>query len=112
MPKTTLKRGEFYPVCDSIPYEQRKALGLDSNAFPMTSIGLGVRGVHGVWTGEFRAPKKGEWYFSGAYIETYLAKNDLSTPYHIARLVRTKTVTKTEIIPVEVVTAVNIFEDK
>ena len=97
MPKTTLKRDGFYPVVDCIPYEQRKTLGLDANV-PMPSIGLGLRGVHGVWTGEKRCPRKGEWYLSGAYIETYLAKNDLSTPYHIARLVRTKTKTVTSIV--------------
>jgi hypothetical protein len=38
-------------------------------------------------TGEFRAPKKGEWYLSGAIPAGYKAPNDLSSPYHIARLV-------------------------
>lgn len=36
-------------------------------------------------TGEFRAPRKGEWYLSGAIPEAYRAPNDLSTPYHILR---------------------------
>ena len=31
----------------------------------------------------FRAPKKGEYYLSGAIVEAYLAPNDLSSPYHI-----------------------------
>lgn len=35
-------------------------------------------------TGEFRTPKKGEFYLSGAIVEAYRAQNDLSTAYHIA----------------------------
>ncbi len=38
-------------------------------------------------TGEKRCPRKGEWFLSGAIIEGYLAVNDLSTVYHIAKLV-------------------------
>ena len=44
------------------------------------------------WTGEFRQPKKGEWYLSGAIIEAYKAPNDLSTKFHIVRIVETKLV--------------------
>lgn len=43
--------------------------------------------VRFVATGEFRAPRKGEWYLSGAIIEAYRAPNDLSTLYWIARTV-------------------------
>lgn len=38
-------------------------------------------------SGEFRCPKAGEWYLSGANVEAYYASKDLSTPYHIAKLV-------------------------
>lgn len=38
-------------------------------------------------TGEKRPPKKGEWFLSGAIVEAYYAPNDLTTPYHIARLI-------------------------
>ncbi len=38
-------------------------------------------------TGEFRAPKKGEWYLSGAIIEGYLAKGNFIGDYHIAEIV-------------------------
>jgi len=31
----------------------------------------------------FRAPKKGEWYLSGAIVEAYQAPNDLTTEYTI-----------------------------
>lgn len=47
--------------------------------------------------GEFRIPKKGEWFISGAIPEGYIAKsNGMKQEYNIARLVRVKT--KTEII--------------
>lgn len=38
-------------------------------------------------TGEFRFPKKGEWFLSGSIIEAYLAPNNLTSAYYIARLV-------------------------
>jgi hypothetical protein len=34
-------------------------------------------------TGEFRAPRKGEWYASGAIVEAYQAPNDLKSSYWI-----------------------------
>lgn len=38
-------------------------------------------------TKEFRPPKKGEWYISGAIPEAYKAFNDLDTPFWIAKRV-------------------------
>ena len=38
-------------------------------------------------TGEYRAPKRGEWYLSGAVIEAYQAPNDLDSAYWIAQRV-------------------------
>lgn len=87
-----LRKDEFYPVRDTIPFEQREALGVKFGA-PMASLGVGVGNVHAIWTGEKRPPQKGEWYLSGAVIQAYRAPNALSTPYHIAKLVRTETVT-------------------
>lgn len=43
-------------------------------------------------TKEFRAPKKGEWYLSGAIAEAYRAPNDLSSPYWIATRVSVRLV--------------------
>lgn len=34
-------------------------------------------------TGEFRPPRKGEWYASGAIVQAYMAYNDLSDSYWI-----------------------------
>jgi len=48
-----------------------------------------------VATGEKRPPSKGEWYLSGAIVTAYRAPNNLSTPFHIARLVRVETKTIT-----------------
>jgi hypothetical protein len=41
-------------------------------------------------TGEYRNPKKGEWYLSGSIIEGHLAPSDLSFPYNIGELVKVK----------------------
>ncbi|RLC88675.1 MAG: hypothetical protein DRJ03_02020 [Chloroflexi bacterium] len=43
-------------------------------------------------TGEFRPPRKGEWFLSGAIPEAYRAPNDLDGAYHIARFVRVRAV--------------------
>jgi len=43
--------------------------------------------VYAVMTGERRAPRKGEWFISGAIPEAYYAVNDLSQVYPIAKLV-------------------------
>lgn len=36
----------------------------------------------------FRAPRKGEFYLSGAIVEAYRAPSDLATPYRVVELVR------------------------
>ena len=47
-----------------------------------------------VRTGEFRRPRKGEWFLSGAIPTAYKAPNNLSTAYHIMQPVKAKPVTK------------------
>jgi len=39
-------------------------------------------------TGEFRPPKKFEWYLSGAIPEAYQALDDLDQSYHILRIMK------------------------
>ena len=46
-----------------------------------------------VMIGRIRPPKKGEWYLSGAIPAAYRAPNDLTTSYHIMKLVRVETIT-------------------
>ena len=88
-----LQRDKIYPVSDRIPYEQQKALGfVDPVKGPMQSIGSPAQNVGAKWTGEKRAPRKDEWFLSGAKIGAYCAKADMDTPYHIAKLVRTQVV--------------------
>lgn len=43
-----------------------------------------------VGTGEYRNPLKGEYFLSGSVVTAYLAPNDLSTPYWIAKPVEMK----------------------
>jgi hypothetical protein len=57
-----------YPIADNLPKGEKRNKA--------------------VATGEMRPPKAGEWYLSGAIVEAYRARADLSTAYHIARLVR------------------------
>lgn len=47
---------------------------------------------------EFREPKEGEWYISGAIPEAYKAPNNLSQKYWCGKLVAVKEVKKLEII--------------
>jgi hypothetical protein len=41
-------------------------------------------------TGEYRPPRAGEWYVSGAIPEAYRMPGDSTIPQHIARLVRVR----------------------
>lgn len=54
-----------------------------------------IRNLRAAPTGEFRAPKAGEWYLSGAVVEAYRAATDLFTPYHIAQVAWVKVETRT-----------------
>lgn len=54
-----------------------------------------AKNIKAIRTGEFREPKAGEWYLSGAIPEAYRAPNDLTSKYHILKLVLTETITKT-----------------
>jgi len=49
-------------------------------------------------TTQFRPPKRGEWYLSGARVAAYQAKNDLTQAYWIARLVRVVKVTTYRVV--------------
>lgn len=62
----------YYPVVDHIP-NKKDAQHSD---------------FRGKLTGEFRPPKKGEWYLSGAIPECYRAPNDLTQAFHIIKLVK------------------------
>lgn len=86
-----MKRGELFPVADRISLAEQAALGV-SNQVHSPNLGVYPNLVRAEYVGEFREPKAGEWYLSGAKIEAYKTKNDLSTKYHIAKLVRVERV--------------------
>lgn len=67
--------------------ERTETLDRAKGIYPAIGAGPGYMVVP---TGEFRCPRKGEWYLSGAVIEGYEAPNDLSQEYHIAKLVRAR----------------------
>lgn len=73
---------DLFPIVDQISRYELKQLGTGRPPWRARQ-----RSVRAVWTGEKRPPKRGEWYLSGAIVEAYRAPNDLSTPFHIARLV-------------------------
>lgn len=67
--------GKYFPLSDEPTPEDLAALNLEDSV-----------GVRAVATGEFRSPRKGEWFLSGSYVEAYRAENDLTVAYHIAKL--------------------------
>ena len=73
---------KFYQLSDRPTQEEVKqhefVSSLDSR--------FGDRRLMGAKTGEFRAPRAGEWFLSGAIPEGYRAGNNLSGKYHILRL--------------------------
>lgn len=68
--------GKYFPLADEPTPEDLAGLKLEDSV-----------GVRAVATGEFRAPRKGEWFLSGSYVEAYRAENDLTTSYNIAKLI-------------------------
>ncbi len=84
-----LSRTGLYALADYVPYDIRKIitakLGIELDA---TNYHRWFRkNIAAKMTGEKRPPKAGEWYLSGAIIGAYLATNDLTTSYYIAKLV-------------------------
>ncbi len=96
---------KIYPVMDPLNKVDAKLLGVGYNCInqfqkclksqeanaPIVFIGA-------VNTGEFRRPKKGEWFLSGAVGEAYRAPNDVSKDYYIGKLVKFKKVTTMVIV--------------
>lgn len=86
-----------YQLGDRLTLPETEALGLECGTMVHIWGESAKDGVYArcVRTGEFRAPKAGEWYLSGAIPVGYRAPNDLTTEYHILRLaaVEKRTVT-------------------
>lgn len=88
---------KYYKLGDSVPQDQRIALGGPKFSTRVHCTWkdpeLGQLQIMAKRTCEFRAPKKGEWYLSGAIPVAYRAPNNLSMEFHIMRLVIVKRVT-------------------
>jgi len=101
-----IDRKAFYRLGQaSVPNKKEcKKLGLEIRVKPIT------KDVRIVWTGEKRAPKKGEWYLSGAIIQGYKAFHDMDAPYHIGRLVRVETVKYERLMVTNVLAGFDYYE--
>lgn len=60
---------------------------MSEKTYPLGEVYQWRHKFRAVKTGEFRKPKKGEWYLSGAIPEAYQAINDYDQEYYIARIV-------------------------
>lgn len=77
-----------YKLADSpSSAELREILQLLPEAPTPPSAALIRNKLRAIPTKDVRAPKKGEWYISGAIPEAYRAPNDLSTEFRIAKIV-------------------------
>lgn len=70
-------RNRVFRLVDRPTKKERERLGVSSK------FSLGVRP-----TGEFRPPKAGEWYLSGAIPEGYRTMGGLLTSFYICKLVK------------------------
>jgi len=70
----------LFELDDQVTKEECVALGIEYK------YGAGIN-LRCILTGEYRNPKKGEWYVSGAVPEGHKAPNDSSYVEHIAKLV-------------------------
>ena len=75
-----INKATFYPLVDFHPLKLE---------YP--------RGLKARWIREFRTPKKGEWYLSGAIIEAYQAKRDMHSPFYIAQILIVESVASYQI---------------
>jgi hypothetical protein len=75
-----------YPLYGQPSWQECRRLGVDSNACLLNVKAFLLAEA----TGEFRVPKKGEWFLSGAVPEAYKAgyKQRMTTKFNIVRLVR------------------------
>lgn len=70
-----------YPIAEQLNRKECEALGL---AYPFK--GGGQWFIRVFRTGEFRNPKAGEWYLSGAIPEGWRACNDYNQPFWICKI--------------------------
>lgn len=106
-----LVRGRLYPVGDNgmmpmgayPPFVQRMARRAGVELDEREEGGPRYQ-VMARWNGHAaRAPRVGEWYFSGAIVSVYEAQKDFTSEYYIAELVLVRVEQVTRIEEIEVV---------
>lgn len=83
-----MRKCDLFPLADHYMGDKRFRLPMFGGTIPQ-------RWLRASYTGEFRPPKSGEWYLSGSPIEAYRAPNNLTTAFHIAKIVYIKSETVT-----------------
>jgi hypothetical protein len=71
--------------------------------YPLGDYVAGIapqRDLRAVATGEYRPPRAGEWYLSGALVAAYRTLGDLNHPFHIARVVKVERIVTERIVEV------------
>lgn len=81
---------KFFPLGDNLSFKERKLFNVslketNCSIFSNPNDGFHMKAVR---TEEFRAPRRGEWYLSGARPTAYKAPNDFSSQYRIMRLIK------------------------
>jgi hypothetical protein len=76
-----------YLIKDRLPYKFLRNLAKKDNYTGISFLIFQDNNLKAVATNEFRPPRKGELYLSGAVVEAYIAPSDLSSAYRIARVV-------------------------
>lgn len=89
-----MKKGMLFPCAEPPTQAEYESVGIRSDRYHPSKR----RMVRVEATGEFRCPKQGEWYVSGAIAEGWRAPSDLSTAFYIAALVRVTTRTIVRIV--------------
>ena len=77
---------ELYPLADWPTDQEAQCFGFEYGHCTQGQ----TRRLMGKKTGEFRPPKRGEWFLSGAVPEGYRALADMDGSYHILELVACK----------------------
>ena len=76
-----------YPLMDVPTGKELERLGVTTNGYLRYRKAGGFVQVRAQRTDQYRRPKAGEWFLSGAEPEAYRAYHDLGNCYQIMRLV-------------------------
>lgn len=90
-----IMKHNIYPLGETPTADETGGASFNERFYSQT-LNAGSEKFKAVATGEFRPPRKGEWYLSGAIVTAYKAANDLGMSFHIAKLAKVeKIITET-----------------